>query len=193
MREFGSGSRRVVERALHAAGLKSRQLNISMEFDSTEALLSAVEAGLGVTFVSRWAVRNQLSLGTLRVARVRGLQLSRMFSMAYGAGPAPAGNVGAFRQFLLARASDLAPRPTGKAAAIAPSPRCPLAHCPEENVRAPAVPASAPLRRVPALLSGREGQAMVYTISPRSGSALFRLRTLSADPARIPSCGDPLE
>lgn len=116
MREFGSGSRRVVEQALQTAGLKSRQLNLGMEFDSTEALLSAVEAGLGVTFVSRWAVRNQLSLGTLRLAHARDLRLSRKFSMAYAAGPEPAGNVGAFRRFLLARASDFAPRPTGKAA-----------------------------------------------------------------------------
>ncbi len=123
MREFGSGSRRVVEQALQAAGLelrrlKSRQLHADMEFDSTEALLSAVEAGLGVTFVSRWAVRNQLSLGTLRVAKVRDVKLSRQFSMAYGAGPEPVGNVGAFRRFLLASAANLAPRPTGKASSV---------------------------------------------------------------------------
>ncbi len=115
MREFGSGSRRVVEQALAAAGLKPKDLKIGLELDSTEGLLSAVEAGLGVTFVSRWAVRNQLALGTLRLAHVRGLELCRQFSMAYPAGPEPSGNVGAFRSFLLARALDLAPRPTGKA------------------------------------------------------------------------------
>jgi LysR family transcriptional regulator, transcriptional activator of the cysJI operon len=114
MREFGSGSRRVVERAIVAAGLQKKDLKIQMELDSTEGLLSAVEAGLGVTFVSRWAVRNQLSLGTLKIARVRGLKLSRQFSIAYLAGPAPTGNVGAFRRFLLSQSSDLAPRPTGK-------------------------------------------------------------------------------
>jgi LysR family transcriptional regulator, transcriptional activator of the cysJI operon len=79
MREFGSGSRRVVEQALSNAGVKTKDLTISMELDSTEGLLTAVEAGLGITFVSRWAVRNQLSLGTLKVARVHGLQLSRRF------------------------------------------------------------------------------------------------------------------
>lgn len=109
VREFGSGSRRVVEQALTAAGVKTKDLQIRMELDSTEGLLSAVEAGLGVTFVSRWAVRNQLALGTLRLARVRGLRLSRRFSLAYPAGPEPAGNVGAFRSFLLAHALDLAP------------------------------------------------------------------------------------
>ena len=96
MREFGSGSRRVVEKAIVAAGLQKKDLKIQMELDSTEGLLSAVEAGLGVTFVSRWAVRNQLSLGTLKIARVRGLKLSRQFSIAYLAGPAPTGNAGAF-------------------------------------------------------------------------------------------------
>lgn len=116
LREFGSGSRRVVEQALAAAGVKTKDLCVGLEFDSNEGLLSAVEAGLGVTFVSRWAVRNQLSLGTLKLARVRGLKLSRKLSMAYPAGPEPTGSVGAFRSVLLTRALDLAPRTTGKQA-----------------------------------------------------------------------------
>lgn len=114
MREFGSGSRKVVEKALSAAGLKIKDLNVSMELDSTEGLLNAVEAGLGVTFVSRWAVRNQLSLGTLKLARVQGLKLARRFSMAYPAGPEPTGSVGAFRSFLRSQAVDIIPRRTSK-------------------------------------------------------------------------------
>jgi DNA-binding transcriptional LysR family regulator len=110
MREFGSGSRRVVEQALSKAGVKTKDLTISMELDSTEGLLSAVEAGLGITFVSRWAVRNQLSLGTLKIARVQGLKLSRRFSMAYPAGPAPVGVLGIFRTFLLSKAMEMAPQ-----------------------------------------------------------------------------------
>jgi DNA-binding transcriptional LysR family regulator len=103
VRELGSGSRRVIEQALHTAGFKSKDLQIRMELDSTEGLLSAVEAGLGVTFVSRWAVRNQLALGTLKLAHVTGLKLSRRFSLAYAAGPEPGGSVGAFRSFLLSQ------------------------------------------------------------------------------------------
>jgi len=118
MREFGSGSRSVVEKAMVATGLRKKDMRIQMELDSTEGLLSAVEAGLGVTFVSRWAVRNQLSLGTLKIARVRGLKLSRQFSIAYPAGPAPTGNVGAFHRFLLSTSFELAPRPTGKQAFV---------------------------------------------------------------------------
>jgi DNA-binding transcriptional LysR family regulator len=114
IREFGSGSRRVIEAALAKAGLKKKDIKTTMELDSTEGLLSAVEAGLGITFVSRWAVRNQLALGTLRLSRVQGLRLSRMFSLAYPSGPEPVGNAGAFRRFILARSIELAPRATGR-------------------------------------------------------------------------------
>lgn len=84
-------------------------MKVHMELDSTEGLLNAVEAGLGVTFVSRWAVRNQLSLGTLQLARVRGLALKRKFSIAYPAGPKPTGNAAAFRLHLLAHSMKFAP------------------------------------------------------------------------------------
>lgn len=120
-RELGSGSRRVVEQALRKAGLNKKELRTSMELDSTEGLLSAVEAGLGVTFVSRWAVRNQLALGTLRIARVRGLKLSRMLSLAYPSGPEPTGNAGAFRRFILAESFQLRFRVTGRTPAAKPS------------------------------------------------------------------------
>ncbi len=90
-RELGSGSRRIVEQAFEKAGLDLKKLRLVMTFDSTEGLLSAVEAGLGIAFVSRWAVRNQLALGTLKLARVRGLDLARMFSLATVTGPEPAG------------------------------------------------------------------------------------------------------
>ena len=113
-REHGSGSRRVVETAVEAAGLRIKDLHYRLTLDSTEGLLSAVEAGLGLAFVSRWAVRNQLSLGTLRVARVRSLDLSRMLSIAHLNGPGPSGNAGAFHRFVLDHASELLPRVTGR-------------------------------------------------------------------------------
>ena len=69
-RELGSGSRRIVEQAMEKAGLEVKKMHLLMTFDSTEGLLSAVEAGLGIAFVSRWAVRHQLALGTLKLARI---------------------------------------------------------------------------------------------------------------------------
>jgi len=120
-RELGSGSRRIVEQAIEQSGLNLRDLNVRMTFDSTEGLLSAVEAGLGIGFVSRWAVRNQLALGTLHIAHVRGLKLARVFSIATTAGPEPSGITGIFHRFILERAEALAPRATGRTKASAKS------------------------------------------------------------------------
>jgi DNA-binding transcriptional LysR family regulator len=114
IREFGSGSRRVVEAALAKAGVKAKTLKTTMELDSTEGLLNAVEAGLGITFVSRWAARNQLALGTVRLARVKGLRITRLFSIASLTGPEPAGNADAFRRFLRAVSPEMLPRARGK-------------------------------------------------------------------------------
>jgi DNA-binding transcriptional LysR family regulator len=116
-RELGSGSRRVVEAALAEAGVRQNDIHYSLTLDSTEGILSAVEAGFGVAFVSRWAVRNQLALGTLAIAHVQGLRLSRVFSVAHRIGPVPQGSAGAFHRFLLTHASDVMPRVTGKLAA----------------------------------------------------------------------------
>lgn len=112
-REQGSGSRRIVESALLAAGLPPRALTLGLTFDSTEALLSAVEAGLGLAFVSRWAVRNQLALGSLKLAHLRGLTLTRAFSLVVPTGPEPTGLPGTFFRFVQQQAEHLTPRPTG--------------------------------------------------------------------------------
>jgi DNA-binding transcriptional LysR family regulator len=99
VRERGSGSRRVVERALKGAGLPLRSLQVAMELDSTEAILSGVEAELGVGFVSRWALGKSLRLGTVRVIPVKGLQVVRDFSFVWLAGTEMAGAAAAFQRF----------------------------------------------------------------------------------------------
>ena len=104
MREQGSGTRRVVEQALRRAGLRLGQLKIAMELDSTEAIVSGVEAGLGVGFVSEWAIRKELRLGTLATAQVAGLEIRRAFSLIHPAGPVAAGPIAAFRNFALSQA-----------------------------------------------------------------------------------------
>jgi DNA-binding transcriptional LysR family regulator len=108
MREQGSGSRRVVELALQSAGLKLKSFKNVMDLDSTEAIKSAVEVGLGVGFVSRWAISKELELGALRVAEVAGLKADRNFSLISRTGPEPQGPAAAFRTFALERARLLA-------------------------------------------------------------------------------------
>ena len=62
MREKGSGTREVFETAIQK---KAIRFSISMELGHTEAIKKAVEAGLGVSCLSRMAVARELSHGWL--------------------------------------------------------------------------------------------------------------------------------
>ena len=95
MREPGSGTRRVVEDALRKVGLAPRDLHVALELDSTEGIKSAVEAGLGVGLVSRWALRNKGPEG-VKVVPVEGLSIVRMLQFVYPHGPELDGVAGAF-------------------------------------------------------------------------------------------------
>lgn len=109
MRERGSGTRRVVELALQKCGVKTEHLNLVMEFDSTEGITTAVEAGLGVGFASLWSISKELQLGSLRVVPIRGVLIKRPLSVAYPVGQGPQGITLAFFSFLRSRQPVLSP------------------------------------------------------------------------------------
>ena len=105
MRERGSGTRHVIEIALEKHGVKRSSLHVVMELDSTEAIKSAVEAGLGLGFVSRWAIAKDLRLdANFKIVDVEGLQIKRPFLVASAPAPEPTGLAIEFRRFLFARA-----------------------------------------------------------------------------------------
>jgi DNA-binding transcriptional LysR family regulator len=105
MRERGSGTRHVIEMALERQGVRRSSLQIVMELDSTEAIKSAVEAGLGIGFVSRWAMATDLRLGSsFKIIDVEGLQIKREFLIAFASAPELSGLAVEFRRFLIARA-----------------------------------------------------------------------------------------
>jgi DNA-binding transcriptional LysR family regulator len=125
MRERGSGTRQVIEMALLRQGVKRSSLNIVMELDSTEAIKSAVEAGFGVGFVSRWAIEKDMRLGSsFRIFPIAGLRIKRDFLIAYTAGVKLQGLASEFHRYLLSNlgmqkrhsfaASRLAPATTNK-------------------------------------------------------------------------------
>jgi DNA-binding transcriptional LysR family regulator len=103
MRERGSGTRRVVEMALQKCGVKVKYLHLGMEFDSTEGITTAVEAGLGIGFASLWAISKELQVGSLRVVPLRGMQIKRPLSVAYPLGQEPQGIALAFFNYLRSR------------------------------------------------------------------------------------------
>jgi DNA-binding transcriptional LysR family regulator len=85
LREPGSGTRLVNEQFLAAAGLAVETLTLG----SNGAIKQAARAGLGVSFVSRDAVANELDAGLLGVIRVpSGPAARRWYAMHSTVGPA---------------------------------------------------------------------------------------------------------
>lgn len=76
VREEGSGTREVVERALAAYGLPPQG---ALEMGGAEGVKQAVAAGLGVAMVSRDAAADQLALGKLQVLRLAEIEIRRPF------------------------------------------------------------------------------------------------------------------
>jgi DNA-binding transcriptional LysR family regulator len=66
MREPGSGTRMVTEDAFRAGGVDPADLRVLAEFGTSEAILRAVEGGMGLGVVSRWVAAKALELGTAR-------------------------------------------------------------------------------------------------------------------------------
>ena len=82
----GAGVRQVIEDELREAGTRLRDLDVRLELGLQESVKSAVEAGHGVTFISRTAVEPELAAGTLAEAGVRDLEPSREISLVRATG-----------------------------------------------------------------------------------------------------------
>jgi DNA-binding transcriptional LysR family regulator len=68
LREQGSGTRSVFEAALTAAGVPARNLTVTLELPSNEAVLAAIEAGAGASVLSEAVVAGKLANGVLVAA-----------------------------------------------------------------------------------------------------------------------------
>lgn len=84
----GAGVRQIIEDGLRRQGVRLRELDVRLELGLQESVRRAVEAGYGVTFISRTAVESDLAAGTLDEARVQGLEATREISLASATGRA---------------------------------------------------------------------------------------------------------
>jgi DNA-binding transcriptional LysR family regulator len=106
-REPGSGTRAIVARALGAAGARKKPTEHDLVLGTTDAIIGAAAAGLGLAFLSRWALAPHLASGRLRAVPALGLALRRTFHWALPGGR-PGGAAGRF----LALSTAQPPRPT---------------------------------------------------------------------------------
>jgi DNA-binding transcriptional LysR family regulator len=84
----GAGVRQLIEDELRGGGTRLRDLDVRLELGLQESVRRAVEAGFGVTFISRTAVESDLAAGRLAEARVEGLDATREISLACATGRA---------------------------------------------------------------------------------------------------------
>lgn len=97
VREEGSGTREVMERALRPYSLLPRA---RLEIGGCEALKQSVAVGLGISFVSRQAAADQLALGKLKRVRLGDIEVRLPFYFLHLPGRPLSPAARAFEAFL---------------------------------------------------------------------------------------------
>jgi DNA-binding transcriptional LysR family regulator len=77
-------------------------MKISAILGSTEAIKDAVESGLGVSIISRWAARKESKYGTLRLLSIKEEKIVRDFSMIVNKNSVSSNSLEEFLTFLKA-------------------------------------------------------------------------------------------
>jgi DNA-binding transcriptional LysR family regulator len=100
LREVGSGMRQFVEGFLEKNGVLRRQLRTVVGLNSTEGIIAAVEAGLGIGFVPHLAIEKALGLGSVKVIHLDNGPIRRQLSIVLLNGPDPRGPVNQLLELL---------------------------------------------------------------------------------------------
>jgi DNA-binding transcriptional LysR family regulator len=82
-REEGSGTRQVIEKNLSKRGISTQSMKISTVLGSTEAIKDAVENGVGVAIVSKWAVRRENRYGAIKTVKFKEGKMIRDLSLIF--------------------------------------------------------------------------------------------------------------
>jgi DNA-binding transcriptional LysR family regulator len=102
-REMGSGTRAVVEKAL-LRYLKRKEISYKYQFGSSEAVKAAVLNKLGIGFLSRWSIENELALGRLKIIPIGRFRIERQFSWVFPS-PGPTDLQSKFIEYVRSRLS----------------------------------------------------------------------------------------
>ena len=68
---------------LKKAGFSANNLNIIMELGSSSAIKAAVESGLGISILSKWAVQDKTKTGMLHTINLKEDEFTRTFRIIY--------------------------------------------------------------------------------------------------------------
>jgi len=107
LREETSGTQRNLKSLLAKAGVDIDKLSTNLVLGTSQAVVSAVEAGVGIAFVSNLAIKKSLALGLVKQVAVEGLELRRDFYCVYRKERVVSRLLGEFIAFVQARAAQV--------------------------------------------------------------------------------------
>jgi len=83
LRENGSGTRDIFEKAVINKGYKPSDIKPYMEIGNINAIISLVQSNLGYTIISQEAVKESIKNGTIKKISIRDLKIVRSFNFVY--------------------------------------------------------------------------------------------------------------
>jgi len=99
-REEGSGTRQVIEKYFQSRGISVQNMNITTVLGSTEAIKESVENGIGMSIVSKWAVRREMRYGSVQPVKFKEGRMLRDFSLIFNKSTVTSYAVDEFLSFL---------------------------------------------------------------------------------------------
>ncbi|MCX6013033.1 MAG: selenium metabolism-associated LysR family transcriptional regulator [Chloroflexi bacterium] len=82
-REESSGTRLSLENMLTKSGFDINRIKPKLILGTSQAVISSVEVGIGIAFVSSLAIKKSIDLGLVKVIPAEGLKLERSFFCVY--------------------------------------------------------------------------------------------------------------
>lgn len=83
LREEGSGTRKTLLDGLKKVGFNFNDLNVISELSYTEAVIASVQAGAGISFISKMASEKNSECGRVEELEVEDLKVHRYFYLAF--------------------------------------------------------------------------------------------------------------
>jgi DNA-binding transcriptional LysR family regulator len=79
MPETGSGIREFTDDLLRGLRIDPKDISVLMTIGNTELIVQLVQYGMGISFVSKWAVFKALKDESIKVLKLSGKRLQRKF------------------------------------------------------------------------------------------------------------------
>jgi len=101
IRKEGSGSRLLLEKELEKLNINLNSLKIVSTIDSNELVKKMIQLGLGISFISNLAIKDELKAGVMKCYRVENINLSRKFYFVFSKNRTLSPITEVFKAFLL--------------------------------------------------------------------------------------------